>query len=225
MNIPIYCINLQSSKTRKDFIQQQWVEKYGFDISFWTAVDKTDPIIQKINKNTSKVNRLQTDGELALILSYTALLESLITNNIKEVIIMEDDVFPNPIFKFMRNINIPNLMFSYIQKCKNEFEKLSILLMHRPACSNKFKIKKEFDHCYSLITPPYGAQMNYYTNSGIQKMYNNLKNNELIVDQYAKMQYLMNTTALSKHPFCFHYETKADVKHPNFDSDIGTRIK
>lgn len=221
MSIPIYCINLESSKDRKKTIEKQWIEKYGFNISFWTAVDKTDPIIQKINKNTSKVNRPLMDGEVALILSYISLAEHIIKNNIKEVIIMEDDVFPNPVFDFMSNINIPNLMFSYIQKCKNEFEKLSILLMHRPACSNKFKIKKEFDHCYSLITPPYGAQMNYYTNSGIQKMYNNLKNNELIVDQYAKMQYLMNTIALSKHPFCFHYEERAVSTHPKYNSDIG----
>jgi GR25 family glycosyltransferase involved in LPS biosynthesis len=221
VSIPIYCINLESSKDRKKTIEKQWIEKYGFNISFWTAVDKTDPIIQKINKNTSKVNRPLMDGEVALILSYISLAEHIIKNNIKEVIIMEDDVFPNPVFDFMSNINIPNLMFSYIQKCKNEFEKLSILLMHRPACSNKFKIKKEFDHCYSLITPPYGAQMNYYTNSGIQKMYNNLKNNELIVDQYAKMQYLMNTIALSKHPFCFHYEERAVSTHPKYNSDIG----
>jgi GR25 family glycosyltransferase involved in LPS biosynthesis len=221
MSIPIYCINLESSKKRKSFIEKEWIEKYGFNIEFWKATSKNDPIIQNTEKKSPYINRTIEDGEIALIHSTITLLEHLINNNIKQAIVMEDDVFPNPIFNFISNINLPQIMFNYIEKCKQEFLDLNILLMHRISCKNSFGIKKEHEHCYRISRPPWGAQMNYYNKIGIKKMYDNLKNYQILIDHYGKMRGLWGFIGLTKMPFAFHYETKAEIIHKNFDSDVG----
>jgi GR25 family glycosyltransferase involved in LPS biosynthesis len=223
MSIPIYCINLESSKQRKSFIEKEWIEKYGFDIKFWKATSKNDPIIQNIEKKTPHINRTMGDGEIALIHSTITLLEYLINNNIKEAIIMEDDVFPNPIFNFISNINLPQIMFNYIEKCKKEFQNLNILMLHRVSCKNSFGIEEEFEYCYKTIHPPWGAQMNYYNSVGIKKFYDNIKDYQILVDHYGKMKGLWGFIGLTKTPFAFHYETKVEIRHKNFNSDIGLR--
>jgi GR25 family glycosyltransferase involved in LPS biosynthesis len=221
MNIPIFCINLKSSITRKQFIQKEWIDKYNFDIKFWEATDRNDPKIKNINKKTPYLNRDLLVGQIALIDSYIKLLEYIQNNNIKEVIIMEDDIFPNPVFNIIENISLPNILFKYIELCKNEFQNLNILLMHRISCQNTFNINKEYNYCYQVTSAPYGAQMNYYNSAGIKKFYENIKDYQYLIDQYSKMKYLWGYIGLLKNPFAFHYETKAKIPHKNFNSDIN----
>lgn len=216
MNIPIFCINLKSSITRKQQIQETWINKYGFNINFWEATDKNDPKIQNINTQT----RYFLSGEMALIHSYINLLEHIQKHNIKEVIIMEDDIFPNPVFGVIDNINLPNILFKYIDLCKNEFKDLNILLMHRISCRNTFNIKREYEYCYQITSAPWGAQMNYYNSVGIKKFYENIKDYQFLIDEYSKMKYLWGYIGLLKNPFAFHYETKAKIPHKNFNSDL-----
>jgi GR25 family glycosyltransferase involved in LPS biosynthesis len=221
MTIPIFCINLKSSTKRKQFIQKEWIDKYGFNINFWQATDKNDPKIENINKKTPYLDRDLLLGEIALIDSYINLLEYIQNHNIKEVIIMEDDIFPNPIFGMIDDINLPNIFFKYIQLCKNEFKNLNMLLMHRICCSNAFNINMEYEYCYQVTNAPWGAQMNYYNSTGIKKFYQNIKNYQFLIDEYSKMKYLWGYIGLLKNPFAFHYETKAKIPHKNFNSDIN----
>lgn len=222
MNTPIFCINLESATNRKLLIQTEWIDKLGLNINFWKATPKNNEKLKFINKILPNLNRELFDGEIALIDSYVQLLEHIQNSNIKEVIIMEDDVFPNPIFNLIPNINLSNILDQYIKLCTQEFPELNLLLMHRISCANSFRINTEFDFCYKVGKHHvWGAQMNYYNSIGIEKMFNNLKDYRCIVDNYHIMDNLRGYIGLTKTPFAFHYETKAYITHKNYNSDIN----
>jgi GR25 family glycosyltransferase involved in LPS biosynthesis len=224
MKIPIFCINLEKAEKRKIKFQREWIEDLGLDIEFWKATEATDERIKHINRKTKNLKRIMKYEEVALINSYVRLLEYIQKNNIEEAIIMEDDVFPNPIFKTINcSINFSEILYNYIKLCKKEFNDLDILLMHRVGSKYNFKVKKELEYSYIIHGVLYGAQMNYYTKAGIQKFYNNLKTYKYVIDHYHKMKNLLGHICLTKNYFAFHYDTTAIIRHTNYDSFIGKR--
>jgi GR25 family glycosyltransferase involved in LPS biosynthesis len=225
MKIPIFCINLESSTQRKNFIQERWIDRYGFDIKFWKGVSKEDYLVKNTSKKSRFLpNRLMKDGELGLIYSYINLCEYILDSNLSEVIIMEDDIYPNPLFSFISNQNIPDLVFDYIAECKKEFTGLQLLLMHKPAAKNSFIINEELNYSYLLTqTYPWGAQMNFYTKNGIEKIFQSLKSLEIIVDHYHHMKSAINHIAITKTPIAFHNEF-CQTKNKNFiSSEINSK--
>lgn len=216
MTPPIFCINLESSTDRKKFIQSQWIDRHNLDITFWKATQKTDVSLQFIEKKSTYMKRDFLIGELALIDSNIKLLKYILEKNIDEVIIMEDDIFPNPVFELIENMNLSNIMYEYIQKCKEEFENLSILLMHKPLAKNSFEIAQEYKFCYRPKTLPWGTNMNYYTLRGIELMYDSIKKYDCVLDHWHRMPNLKNQIGLTKNSFCFH----CDTNMPQIRSDI-----
>lgn len=221
MNIPIFCINLESSIERKAFIQKEWIDKYGFDIKFWKAITKNDSRIQILDPFSQRLNRMLHLEEIALILSTIDLLQYCINQNLYEVIIMEDDIFPNPIFQYIYNKELPKIVFDYIKKCVSEYPNINILLMHRIDCENRFSIQEEKEYCYLTYTPPYGAQMNYYSLNGIHKTLETLTTMKYLVDEYPKT---ITDICLTKCPIAYHYEIKSKIKNPKYTSDIRSWV-
>lgn len=220
MNIPIFCINLESEKQRRQHIESEWIQQFGLDIQFWKATTQNDNSIKHINKQTPYLNRNFRNTEIALINSYVRLLQYLKDISINEAIIMEDDIFPNPIFKFVQNINLSSIIDEYIYKCLEECNHLNILLLHKISAVNAYQINQEYDYCYSLAKHPWGAQMNYLNKEGIDQLYQILNKYQLLIDQYQDMRQLKHHIVLAKCPFAYHYDSKAKIIHKNFTSCI-----
>jgi GR25 family glycosyltransferase involved in LPS biosynthesis len=227
MNIPIFCINLERATERRKKIEKLWIEELGFDITFWKAWDRRDiengkfyyPYNPELTQNTIK--RQLSSGEIACATSHCMVYEYALKNNLEYCIVMEDDIFPNPIFQYLNDKKLPKIVFNYIKKCLIEHPSTNILLMHRVCCDNRFSIKQEKEHCYITHTPPYGAQMNYYSLSGIHNTLEVLKTMQYLVDEYPK---IITDVCLIKCPIAYHYEIKANIKHPKYTSDIRTWV-
>lgn len=206
LGIPIFCINLNHSIKRKQSIQKNWIENLGFDIQFWNATNKTDPIIESIDKKSPFVHDRELKiGEIALSISYTKLLEHIMSKNLDEVIIIEDDTFPNPILSIIKNTNnIPDLLFQYIRLCKNEFGDMQLLQLHKHNFHNTFFIQNELEYCYIPNYGYWGAVANYFSKDGIQSMYEGIKNHNIVIDHYWNIPGLQNKIAISKMSFFLH---------------------
>ena len=125
MNIPIFCINLERATERKEYIQKEWIDKLGFDITFWKAYDRRNieqnKIIYPYDKNLTikTIGRELNTGEIACSTSFCMLYEHCLNNNINEILIIEDDAIP---------INDTKKVFEYISAGKQEFPNSHIFL-------------------------------------------------------------------------------------------------
>lgn len=202
MNIPIFCIHLERAVERRRKIEDIWIKDLGFDITFWPAVDK--------NNATDSLDRpcYLKPGECAILLSYIKLFKHILFSNISEVIIIEDDVYPCPIFSLLnKTINIVGLMENYISLCRAEFSDLQLLMMIKPIFHSKqIKIYEELNYCYKMKKAPWGAFLNYYTIDGIKNIHDSILNMKYPIDHYDKMINIQNKIALTKMPFGFHQE-------------------
>ena len=133
MDIPIFCINLERATERKEHIQKEWIDKLGFNITFWKAFDKkdlTEKDKQKDNqlKNVIYFSRsLYSLGEIACIKTFISLYQYLLENKYQEAIIMEDDI--TPLIKNKQEIINNNK--NYENDKKNKIENLLFQIKKR----------------------------------------------------------------------------------------------
>lgn len=205
IKIPIFCINVETSTKRKESIQKNLIEDLGFDIEFWKATSKDDPIISSIDTDAPYLKRELKTGEIALAISYSKLLKHIIDSNLNEAIIIEDDILPNPILPLIKNTNnISALLFDYIRLCKKEFPDMELLQLHKHLYHNSFPIIEEYDYCYKPNYGFWGTPSNYFTQEGARSMYEAIKDYKLVVDHYWKMPLLKNKIGISKMSFFIH---------------------
>lgn len=183
--IPIYCINLLRATERKQSIINDWVIQHGFSINFFEAFDKKE-LEEKNNYIYEyrpkipilKIKRPMGFGEIACVTSFCLLAEKILSSDLQEVIIMEDDIIPL--------FSSKEYFFHVIEQSKVEYPEAEVALFHKPldvwlwhkgSDDYKFYEKKKY---FSLLkNSPWGTQLIYFKRDGLQKFY----------DALVKMQY------------------------------------
>jgi GR25 family glycosyltransferase involved in LPS biosynthesis len=211
-NIPIFCINLERAKQRKENIIQKWIKELNFDITFWQAYDRRNieknKFIYPYNKEETQntIHRQLNYGELACATSFCLLYEHIISLNLSEVIIMEDDIMPN--------IQDKQELYNTINMGKTEFPEAEIILLHEPENRNKtfssdnLILQKEY--CSMLSVPPWGNQLFYSKQNGIKKMLDILQTMCFPADRPQKLLAKENLVIMSNRGFCKHIWIGAD---------------
>jgi len=221
-DIPIFCINLERAKERKDKIKRQWIDELKLDINFWKAYDKRDilnghyvyPYTKELSEKT--LGRQLSPGEIACVTSYCQLYEHCLENNYDSVIIMEDDVTPNLIDG--------NELFSTINYSITEFPNIEMLLLHKPPPYQQKIFHEIYNtkkiHASLCKRTPWGNQMFYIKRAGVTKLYSMLKEMRMAADHV--QQYLAHNqlVAISNKPLCFHAWFGE-----NSDTYIGNEIR
>lgn len=229
MPTPIFCVNVPASAARKQKFAAQWVRDLGFSVQFWDAVDKTSPeIVAKmatkpyVRNPAGQYFRPMVPGELSLIATYIQILQHSVQHKYAGVIIMEDDVAPNFMLSLLKSTPA-DVLDTYVSSCIADYPALDLLLLHRPAPWNSYAVLREMPTCYVLDVPPWGAQMNFYTLRGMQKMLQNIQTGQVILDQYHRMPNFRSHICLAKIPFCVHADTRAKIPAVELTTDIGPR--
>lgn len=202
--IPIFCINLDRAKERKQRIQKEWIDGLGFDIQFWKAYDRRDiekrEYVYKYDSEKTKqnLNRELSTGEIACATSFAMLYEFAISNNFEEIIVMEDDISPK--------INDKNMLFDYINQGKEEFPDSEFMVLQGRSLKQKHMYidTKLF---FSKINPvPYGNLLLYLNKSAILKVYNLLNtmmypadNPHRILFYNNKLEVIVSNLSLTYH--------------------------
>jgi GR25 family glycosyltransferase involved in LPS biosynthesis len=204
--IPIFCINLQRAIKRKEYIEEEWINRLGFNITFWKGYDRRDIENNKFVYSYDKqlainsTGRQLSHGEIACATSYCMLYEYLINNNYEEVVIMEDDIVPNFIDK--------SILFDTINHIQNEFNQTEMILLHdiNPS-QNKLKDKifyeKKIYGSLCKITP-WGNLLFYIKLNSIKKNYSILKEMKMPADFVQNILAKENLVCISNNPLCYH---------------------
>jgi GR25 family glycosyltransferase involved in LPS biosynthesis len=183
MSIPIFCINLERATERKAKIQKFWIDKLGFDITFFKAWDRRDIdnghfYFRYDSELTQKTIRKQlTSGEIACATSHCMVYEYALSLNLDHCIVMEDDILPSR--------HLTKDIFNKILLVKKEMPQCSIVLLHE--IYNKINDTlsiKESTNFTILDKWPFGNQMTFFTKNGLQIMFNNLKNLNYLADHW-----------------------------------------
>lgn len=184
--IPIFCINLERAIKRKKRIEKEWVNELGFDITFWNAYDRLEieknNYIYPYNLDVAIIDngRPMNTGEIACATSFCMLYEYALLNNLQEIIVMEDDAIP------IGNIRD---IFKLIEFGKKEFTQSQIFLLSKPdeVWKKRFTIEEYFyekKQYFSLCkNAPWGNQLIYLNNKGIETLYHILKTMTMPADK------------------------------------------
>lgn len=167
MDIPIFCINLERATERKEYIQKEWIDKLGFDITFWKAFDKKDLTEKDKQQNNLLLNTLYSRkfysiGEIACVKTFISLYQYLLENKYQEVIIMEDDI--TPLIKNKQEL------FDYIAQGKIEFPNAEIMVLFEPNPNDKNTVFSRARYFSSSMSPPWGNQLLYVNAKAIQSI-------------------------------------------------------
>ncbi len=167
MDIPIFCINLERATERKEYVQKEWIDKLGFDITFWKAFDKKDLTEKDKEQDNQLLNTLYSRkfysvGEIACVKTFISLYEYLLENKYQEVIIMEDDI--TPLIKNKQEL------FDYISQGKIEFPDAEVMVLFEPNPKDKNTVFLKARYFSSSISPPWGNQLLYINSKGIQNI-------------------------------------------------------
>lgn len=202
MDIPIFCINLERATERKEYIQKEWIDKLGFDITFWKAFDKkdlTEEDKQPNNQllNTSYLPGLYNIGEIACIKTFISLYQHLLEHKYQEAIIMEDDI--TPLIKNKQEL------FNHISQGKIEFPNAEIMVLFKPSPTDKSVIFSKAKYFFSSMSPPWGNQLLYINNKGIQNIVSVFKTVNVIASQPQQLiAQSPNKVIVSNSGLCSH---------------------
>jgi GR25 family glycosyltransferase involved in LPS biosynthesis len=201
MTIPIFCINLERAKDRKDQIKSDWVTGLGLEINFWKAYDRRDiekgKYVYSYNPNLTKKNfwRQLSIGEIACATSYCMLYEHLLKYNYLEAIIMEDDITPI--------VSSKKELFNIIEQGKLEFPESEIMLLHKPL--DPLHAFKKIKTYHSLCKDTaWGNQLFYINKAGFLKVYNLLKTMSYPADYAQKLLCKQDIVIASNKYLCDH---------------------
>lgn len=203
----LFCINLKRITERRRTFQENWIDRLGFDIKFFEAIDKhsiSDSDINIAREQLSKLSftpygtfynhRYSLSGIVACCQSHMKLLES-IENEIDDdgVVIFEDDVLP---LKGAENLKerialarkyspqLESIMcFSFLrQRRMYGFQVLMENLHREPVTWNEqlhSTVVPESKSSIVKIAPP-GAFLNWYSKDGVRNMIKLIKGREFI---------------------------------------------
>lgn len=203
--IPIFCINLPRAIKRKEYIEEEWINKLGFDITFWKGYDRRDiennKFVYSYDKQVAinSTGRQLSHGEIACATSYCMLYEYLINNNYEEVVIMEDDIIP-----LIKN---KNELFNIIDQGKAEFPEADIMLLHEYPISDQYKnivyafSKNIFSMCNES---PWGNQLFHIQKSAILEVYSLLKTMSMPADYPQKLLCKQKRVIIVNKALCDH---------------------
>jgi len=207
--VPIFCVNLQRATERKQLIQELWINKLGFNITFWNAYDRRNvqngQLLYPYNAENAKykIGRELSLGEIACATSFITLYEHIISNDIQEAIIMEDDIVPTIINQ--------NQLYDAINQGKFEFPQAEMILLHQlpsyltnnaESYEKIYNIKKHFfSQCQSA---PWGNQLFYITNKAVRVLLKELVPIEIAADYPQDMLARQGKLIIANNPLCTH---------------------
>ena len=104
-NIPIAVVNLADSKERRSFMERQ-LQSFDVEYEMFPAVDGKKFSQHEQNLYCDKKARKKlycslTNGEIACTLSHLRLYEKIVTENIPEMLVLEDDVLLKSTFFYI----------------------------------------------------------------------------------------------------------------------------
>ena len=208
-HIPIFCINLQRATEREQLMRERWIDKLQLNITFWNAFDRRDVenghLIYQYNSNEAKrkMGRELSSGEIACVTSFSSLYQYIIANNIKEAIIMEDDITPTFTHR--------DQLFNIINQGKIEFPHAEMILLHQlapyllkdvEACKKIYSIKKSF--CSQCDWVPIGNQLFYITINATRLLFEQLIPISIPADWPQIIIAKQNKVIISNEPLCIH---------------------
>jgi hypothetical protein len=222
MEIPIFCINLERAKERKENIEKQWIKELGFDINFWKAYDRRDIANNKFIYQYSKEEAISffgrelNNGEIACATSFCMLHEYLLNNDYNEAIIMEDDIIPL--------IENKEELFNKVKQGKIEFPESEMMIFHKYPFSDPVQLEKIYsnkkEHFSMCEESPWGNQLFYVNKNAILKLYNMLKIIKTPADFPQHSISKECKLIISNEPLCHHY-----WGGPNSTTYIGNDIR
>lgn len=214
--IPIFCINLDRAKERRQSIQNTWIDKLGLNVIFWKAYDrrnicdKNTPYVYCKDKSVAKIHRELNDGEIACATSHCQLLEYALKLDIKEMIVMEDDIVPL--------IETKDMFFDQISFFKEEFNKpLALLQNINPLEYTRIqeKVIEKKQHFSLCGLAPCGTSLFYINQFGMKILLNELKNMYCPADYVQRDFFSKNQlVCISNKPLGYH-EWNGDSYIPN----------
>lgn len=206
--LPIFCINLERATERRQFIQEFWVDNLKIDLTFWNACDRRDiengksKYLYSKEASISNIGRELSYGEIACASSFISLYEHIISNDIQEAIIMEDDICPT--------ISSYKVLHDIIEAGRKEFPDSEMMLLHQLDPENVksisldeiYYIKKDkFSKC---LFAPWGNQLFYITNKGAQVLLDALNPITTAADRPQHILCEQGKLAISNIPLCTH---------------------
>jgi len=203
LNIPIFCINLERAKERKEKIIEEWIKNLKLDINFWKAYDRrlidNNQFLWKYDESRAKnfLKRPLSNGEIACSTSFASLYKYLLENNYDEVIVMEDDISPN--------IKDKNILYDYVSNGKINYPNsdLMILFNTRPYISLMNDKQNLF---FNNKKPNYGNLLLYLNRKAIKIIYEILIQFICPADHPQQILYKSKTLNIigTYHSLCFH---------------------
>lgn len=179
MSIPTYVITLPEAKGRQRYITNLFA-KHGLEYEFFEASD-TRTLKPENYPNYNRLKRALyygrdlTGGEIGILQSSKRLYEKMISENIPQALIFEDDVTLHGDFKAVLNalINGPQ-----------DYELVRFLGSEKVAQNTQYQKRKVTD-AYTLnrlLTTPGGAFAYVITQNGAQKLLSAMQNTYLPID-------------------------------------------
>lgn len=203
-NIPIFIINLEKHKDRKEHMIKLLNKLNWTNYKFITPVSKEEAV------NNPIVNKYKLkDGSPAShCLTMYNILSYCVKNNYEEFVIMEDDIEI-----FSSNIN-------KIDKIYNDVKKYNFDLLFLEYCSDncrkQIKLTEELDKLHD----PWCSACTLYTKNGASKI---LENFHLLPKDKRTYDYL--TSYLCKNKIINCLGSKIFKQDPKFGSSISTSFR
>jgi len=130
-NFPIWLINLERSKNRLEFQEQQFKE-HNLSFTRYDAVNGRSDLSKHLDGlNLSKQWSSMSNGQRGCALSHVSILKKMVTENIPAVFVMEDDVvlcgdFCNEFEKFFHDDDLKkyDIIYAGSQQGENDINHL-----------------------------------------------------------------------------------------------------
>jgi GR25 family glycosyltransferase involved in LPS biosynthesis len=189
---------------RKKMITNEWIDKRKFNIEFFDAFDRREveqgklifPYSEKIA--IDRIGRPLSTGEIACATSHCLLLRKALEEGQNEIILMEDDCAPMPDTSIVS-------VFNSIEKCKRNFPKVKVLLMHD--ADKNVKILEQKEGINLLSFPQFGCRFVWLDKKAMEILANDLSTMCYPADWlWAKRFVPMRVLANLVNPVGIHYD-------------------
>lgn len=236
--LAIFCISLARATERRKKMQQEWCDRFGFDIQFFEAFDRRDlpgkaMLVENQAKSMAMVGRCLTSGEIACATSHYLLCKKILAEGYQEAIIMEDDVYPFP-----KGFKTKEEFFQRIDIAKNAFPGLKALILHSADNVGRVRWKGMLRQCFKrllglphkpyqstavsndchlLNVPPWGTRLMWYNRAGLELMAKHLNPLYLPVDWVIRLRdFVDGHIALLDPPLAGHYGDDSFIENERF---------
>ena len=217
--LPILCVSLKRAVERRSLIEREWIMKRECPIQFIEAFDRREIVegreIYKydINASIGRIGRPLSSGERACATSHALAVKQAIDKNYEEVVIIEDDSYPN--FSNYRTF------VDYVKQCRLEFPDVKIGMLGSPV-DKGFTTSERKQYFSLLVDPSWGCVGTYLHNSIYQDYYNKLISMSGASDHYWWDYVPSKEIAISNTHLAIHQENMPSYIGNEFRS--GNRI-